>query len=242
MGPGPRHPPRYQWYRSGVAISGATASTYKLTTSDQAKTMTVTVAAPRAGYTTAAKTSVATSAVVLGALTAPTPTIFGHQGGRLHPHRRSRHLAPGPRHPRLPVVPLRRRHLRRHCQHLQADDQRPSQDHDGQEHRHQGGHLSVAKTSVAMTAVLASPPAPTPTIWDRKVASTLAAIVGTWTPVAATYTYQWYRSGVAISGATAKTYTLATLDKGKLIKVRVTGVRTGYLTLAKYSAQTGAIA
>ena len=56
-----------------------------------------------------------------------------------------------------------------------------------------------------------------------------------------TLTYQWYRSGAAISGATAKTYKLTTTDKGTSVKVRVTGVRSGYLTKSPYSAQTAAI-
>lgn len=143
----------YQWYRSGVAITGATASTYKLTTTDQAKTMTVRVTGAKSGYLTVAKTSTATTAV-LGAFTAPTPTISG----------------------------------------------------------------------------------------TRKVAYTLTAVPGTWSPAPTTYAYQWYRSGVAISGATARTYKLTSLDKGKYVKVRVTGAKTGYLTRAVYSAQTAAIA
>jgi uncharacterized protein YdbL (DUF1318 family) len=143
----------YQWYRSGVAITGATASTYKLTTTDQAKTLTVRVTGAKSGYLTAARTSAATSAV-LGAFTSPTPTISG----------------------------------------------------------------------------------------TRKVAYTLTAVPGTWSPAPTTFTYQWYRSGVAISGATARTYKLTSLDKGKYVKVRVTGTRSGYLTKAVYSAQTAAIA
>lgn len=56
-----------------------------------------------------------------------------------------------------------------------------------------------------------------------------------------TLTYQWYRSGVAISGATSSTYKLVTADKGTGIKVKVTGTKTGYTTVAKTSAQTSAI-
>lgn len=143
----------YQWYRSGTAITGATASTYRLTTSDQGKTMTVRVTGRKTGYTTVARTSAATTAV-LGSFTAPTPTLSG----------------------------------------------------------------------------------------TRKVGSTLTAVPGTWSPAPTTFTYQWYRSGTAISGATARTYTLTTTDKGKYVKVRVTGARSGYLSKAVYSAQTAAIA
>lgn len=44
---------------------------------------------------------------------------------------------------------------------------------------------------------------------------------GTWLG-ATSYTYQWYRDGVAIGGATAATRTLVTADVGKALKCRVT--------------------
>ncbi|WP_354349897.1 carboxypeptidase regulatory-like domain-containing protein, partial [Pseudarthrobacter sp. PvP090] len=69
----------YQWKRSGVTIVGATASTYVLTATDLGKTMTVTVTGSKAGYVTAARTSLATKAVAApAALTAaPVPTVTG---------------------------------------------------------------------------------------------------------------------------------------------------------------------
>ena len=56
--------PRYQWYRSGAAITGATSAAYKPTSADVGKAMTVRVTAYKTGYTTAVKTSAATAAVV----------------------------------------------------------------------------------------------------------------------------------------------------------------------------------
>ncbi|WP_211876838.1 beta strand repeat-containing protein [Pseudarthrobacter albicanus] len=56
----------YQWKRAGLNIVGATAATYVLTTADVGKTVTVTVTGSKAGYTTAAKTSVASKAVMAG--------------------------------------------------------------------------------------------------------------------------------------------------------------------------------
>ncbi|MDQ1083948.1 MULTISPECIES: hypothetical protein [Microbacterium] len=53
----------YQWLRNGVAISGATASTYKLTSTDKGKRITVRVTGIKAGYTTLAKTSAATALI-----------------------------------------------------------------------------------------------------------------------------------------------------------------------------------
>jgi hypothetical protein len=68
---------RYQWYASGVSISGATAPTLNLTAAQYARQITVKVTASLAGYATAAATSKPTAKVAAGTLTAATPTISG---------------------------------------------------------------------------------------------------------------------------------------------------------------------
>ena len=143
----------YQWKRAGVAITGATASSYVLTGSDTGKAITVTVTGTKTGYAAAAKASAATVAVAAGTLSASTPTISG----------------------------------------------------------------------------------------TKAVGSTLTAVPGTWGPAPVTLAYQWFRSGVAITGATASTFALTTSDKGKTLTVRVTGSKTGYTSVARTSAATTAI-
>lgn len=54
--------------------------------------------------------------------------------------------------------------------------------------------------------------------------------------------YRWFRSGVAIPGATQAKYTLTAADYGKVIKLAVTGTKTGYGAVTKYSAGTRAVA
>ena len=55
----------------------------------------------------------------------------------------------------------------------------------------------------------------------------ITASVGTWTGVAPiTYEYKWTRNGVAISGATASTYTIQLADDGTTIRVEVKGTNT----------------
>lgn len=106
------------------------------------------------------------------------------------------------------------------------------------------GYATAVKTSLATAAVAAGTlAAPVPTITGtRKVAYTLTANPGTWSPAPVTLRYQWYRSGVAITGATAKTYILSGADAGKLISTRVTGAKTGYTSVTKASAATATIA
>lgn len=53
----------HQWLRNGVAISGATSSTYKLTSTDKGKRISVRVTGTKAGYTPLARTSTATAAI-----------------------------------------------------------------------------------------------------------------------------------------------------------------------------------
>ncbi|HVQ19070.1 MAG TPA: hypothetical protein VMT27_08560, partial [Actinomycetes bacterium] len=54
------------------------------------------------------------------------------------------------------------------------------------------------------------------------VGHTLTASPGQFTPAGATPSYQWLRGGVAISGATARAYTLQPADVGEPVAVRIT--------------------
>jgi hypothetical protein len=54
----------YQWKANGVAISGATSSTFKPTSSTVGKKVTVTVTGKKTAYTTVSRTSAATATVV----------------------------------------------------------------------------------------------------------------------------------------------------------------------------------
>lgn len=73
-----------------------------------------------------------------------------------------------------------------------------------------------------------------------RVGGELTTNTGTWTPPA-TFSYRWYRDGKQISGATSKTYTLTSADKGSTIKVRVSASRKGYTSVATYSKATATV-
>ena len=155
--PGTWSPPAsyaYQWLADGVAISGATASTYTPTATQKGKRISVAVTATKTGYISANATSAQTAVVAAGIITNSTlPTIAG----------------------------------------------------------------------------------------TKRVGYTLTANVGTWSPGGLTYRYQWFRGTTAISGATARTYKLPAAMSRQKIRVRVTAIRPGYTSLAKYSAYTAAI-
>ncbi|MFT3888598.1 MAG: hypothetical protein QM713_10605 [Arachnia sp.] len=68
----------YQWLRDGKKISGATKSTYTLTSSDKGKAISVQVKGSKSGYSSVTKTSSKTKAVKAGTLSStPTPKISG---------------------------------------------------------------------------------------------------------------------------------------------------------------------
>jgi subtilisin family serine protease len=75
-----------------------------------------------------------------------------------------------------------------------------------------------------------------------KVGARLSARTGTWKPSGVTLSYRWYRSGKAITGAKKSTYKLVTADRGKKIRVKVTGKKTGYATEVARSATTTRVA
>lgn len=82
-------------------------------------------------------------------------------------------------------------------------------------------------------------PAVTGTPTEGEILSTTD---GTWTGTPApTFTYQWYRDGVAIAGATDNTYTLVTADVGTMIDVDVTATNLNGVVAAT-SNEVGPIA
>lgn len=93
------------------------------------------------------------------------------------------------------------------------------------------GYRSHTVSSAAVKVEFGKLKAPKPKITGTaKVGKTLKAKVGSWKPKPSTYTYQWYRSGKAITGATKSSYKLVSADKGKKLTVKVKGTKKGYHT------------
>jgi len=95
-----------------------------------------------------------------------------------------------------------------------------------------------ASTSVTTEILPGALAGPVPTISGTvRVGSTVTARPGTWTS-GTTFTYRWYASGTSITGATRPTYTPTASVKGKTLRVRVWGAKTGYATTYRTSAAT----
>ncbi|POH59775.1 CAP domain-containing protein [Arthrobacter glacialis] len=96
------------------------------------------------------------------------------------------------------------------------------------------GYASVSRTSAAVVA--AALVAPVPSIsGTASVGSTVVAVAGAWTAGVA-LTYQWWRSGVPVPGATGPSLLLGSTDVGKNVSVTVTGSKTGFSTASRNSA------
>ncbi|MDR0482383.1 MAG: hypothetical protein LBH13_04395 [Cellulomonadaceae bacterium] len=70
---------------------------------------------------------------------------------------------------------------------------------------------------------------------------TLTAKASTFSPRPTWYTYQWYRSGKAIAGATSKTYKVKEADAGKKLSVKAKAARSGYKDKTAASANTSVV-
>jgi len=75
-----------------------------------------------------------------------------------------------------------------------------------------------------------------------KVGKLLTAKTGKWGPEGVQLSYQWLRNGKVIRGATSANYKLVKADRGKKIKVKVTGTAEGYPSATKVSKATKKVA
>lgn len=104
------------------------------------------------------------------------------------------------------------------------------------------GYATTSKVSAARAVPGARfRSAPRPKVsGTARVGRTLTARAGTWRP-AAKVRYQWLRSGKKIAGATKATYRLRAADRGARIAVRVTAVRSGYVSTSTTSRTTAVV-
>ncbi|HKT56928.1 MAG TPA: CHAP domain-containing protein [Microbacterium sp.] len=231
----------YQWYRSGTPIAGATAATYTLTTTDRGTSITVVVTGSKSGYLTVARRSAAL-AIPRVLTAAPTPVITGAATAGATLTAKPGTWSPAP-------VTLAYRWYRNGVALTGATAATYTLTTADRGTAitvvvtgSKSGYLTVSRRSAAFAVPNVLTATPTPVIAGAAtVGTTLTAQPGSWTPAPVTLAYQWYRNGAAIAGATAATYTLVAADHGTAITVRVTGSKTGYLTVVKASAATALV-
>lgn len=224
----------YQWLRQGVAV--ATGATYTTSSSDLGKSITVAVTGTKSGYKSATTTSTPVIVSMPALSKTVTPTIKGATKAGSTLTANTGQWDAG--------VAFAFQWLRdgaiianqTSTTYLATADDIGR----GISVRVVGsktGYLSSTLTSavaVIQASVLSKTPTPSLS-GTTKAGQTLTAKPGTWDS-GVKLTYQWLRNGVAIKGATKATYKLTSSDKGKKIIVKVTGSKTGYLTVVKTSA------
>ncbi len=243
-------PLKYQWLRNNKAIKNATKSTYKPTSSDKGKQISVRVTVGSGYVVSGTGTLSATSAadayylrnVNPVTITSPSTPAVGIQLGVSVPtiYRGSSNTV---------VAPTLKYQWLRNGKNIKGATASTyklvSAD--------RGKQISVkvtassgallpltltsAKTSKIVYGTLAGTkvgPTVTKDINMRKLTATVTA--GSFTDTGVKFAWQWLRDGKAISKATKSTYTPVAADYGKSITVRLTATKTGYNKVVVYSA------
>jgi len=232
---------RYQWYASGAAISKATASTFKLSSAQKGKKITVKVTGSKSGYASVAKTSPARGPVTAGVVSGPAPTISGTAkvgvtltakagtwtSGSTISYRWYANGAAISGATKSTFVPAAAQLGAKVTVTVTAT---------------KSGWSSNSKSSAATAAVASgSLASAVPTIAGIAAkGQTLTAKAGAWTSGTA-LSYQWFAGGAPIAGATAATLKLGAEQEGLPITVKVTGTKAGYTTVTKTSAASGKV-
>ncbi len=233
----------HQWQRDGTNIPGATATSYTTTAADVGHDVRFRVRAAKAGYTTDYAYSSAKEVAARPFTVAPRPTISGilRVGGVLT-------VVPGAWDP---VATLSYRWYRDGTRvDGRTGSTYPLTSADlghGISVRvkaTRAGHLATLRYSTRSKAVgagIASASAqlsdPTPRVGQRLVATT-----GTWKPSGVALSYQWYRDGAPIDGATHGAYLVGAGDQDTRLRVRITGSLDGYPSVTRQRTATADVA
>ncbi len=228
----------YQWYRGNTAIGGATGTTRTVTIDDAGQALSVRVTGTRELYAPTVRSSSATATVPLLKLkTTSTPTVSGTAKVGSTLTAKAGTWAPAP-------VTLSYQWYRGNARVAGATKSTYTVTAaDGGAAMSvavtgtKTGHAAVTRTSKATASVPRQLDGPTPTFSGAaQVGSALTVKTGSWGPAKVSLSYQWYRDGSAIKGATKSSYTPSASEVNAKLSVRVTGKLSGYDSLSRTSA------
>jgi hypothetical protein len=204
--------PTYQWKRNGIAISGATGTTYTLVSADIGSTITVTATATGANYQ-GTKDSTATTAVAK-ATYAMGEVTFSNYAMAYDGNPKSIQIT-GTLPSGVSVSYSGNGQTNAGTYTVTAHFTGDSTNYETIPNK--TATLTIAK------AVLTGSISITGTAAYGQVLTAVPSLTNTGTP-----TYQWKRNGNAISGATGTTYTLVSADIGSTITVTATATGANY--------------
>ncbi|WP_049897638.1 hypothetical protein [Nesterenkonia massiliensis] len=220
----------YQWLSDGKTIQGATSSTYKVSSGQVGKRISVRVTGTAHGFSSARKSSAATLRVAQ----ASTPTLAGsvRAGATLTASPGTWTSGTSFKYQwRVEGKVVSRTKSASYTLRAADAGKRVSVTVVGTK----SGHPTVERTS-KMTARALRTSAPKVS-GAAVVGSALSASTGTWSS-GTSFSYQWLADGKRISGATKRTFTPGTAQQGKQISVQVTGKKSGHAQAQRSSAKT----
>lgn len=231
---------RYVWKVDGVAVTGATSSTFTVPESAAGKRITVTVTGLKQYYESSA-TSAPT--IATGTFTAPQPAIKGTaQVGRTLTVTRGT-WSPSPSSVKYVWkangVTISTQTSSSFVVPASAKGKRLTVTVVGS----RTGYTTRSVTSPATSMVAAGTfTAPRPTIsGTMRVGSTLTVSRGTWSPVPSSVTYVWKADGVTIATRASSRFIVPARAQGKQLTVTVTGSLAGYTPKSAASYRTTTI-
>ncbi len=227
----------YQWLAEGLAISGATASTYVPRPDQVGDAFTVKVTARKSGYRTGASLSKATAATLPGTMDVEeVPVISGTPKVGATLTASAPRLSPDPASVRwawfadgrylsgetLDSLTLEPAHLDRVIKVVAV----ASRDGYTQARARSAPTAEVGpeKLSIDREPAIADNP------YVGRQFSVTPAVVS---PDGVTAAYQWSRDGIALPGETGSSYTPTTADPGTRLSVRISYTKPGYTTIVR---------
>lgn len=222
----------YQWSVAGVAVDGATASTYTPVGADAAKTVTVAVTGTASGFAPTRRVSTASAAVASGTLTStPTPTLSGTPQAGV-----AVSAVPGAWDDGTTFTYLWKV---ANVDVATTPSYTPVVADAGKAITvavtgSKTGYAPVTRTSAPVNVAPAAPVlTPTPVLSGTPaVGSEVTVVPGTWDDGTA-LTYSWKVGSSILEGVRGATFTPRPVDAGKPLVVTVTGTRTGYATTSR---------
>ena len=231
---------KYQWKRDGKNISGATRSTYTLIGADAGRNISVTVTGSKANYASVAKTSKSLKIKVGAFSKSPVPSISGStkvgskltaKTGTWSPkasfgyqwYRGNAKIKGATKSTYTPVAADNGKFLK-------VSVTGKSQ-----------GYKDITKTSKTkkITTGTITPSSKLKISGNAQYGKTISASVKL--PSGTKSTYQWYKNGKKIKGATKKSYKLGAKDIGAKYQVRMTVTKPGFkkLNLSSNTVKVG---
>ena len=234
----------WQWYRDGKAITGQTAATYTITTADKGKALSVKVTATADGFLPSVSTSAATQKVgtlLIAGASAPAEIAWDTATGIL-----TAQSGIADESAKLTYQWLRNGVAISGA--TKAAYKPTRSDYNKLLSVRVTATKSNATTVVKVTdAIDVSVHAQgTLVVSDQTPQTTLAVWVDLQTIAYTPSTidsvqYQWYADGTAISGATENMLDVGPTLKGKRLSIKVTAIKSGYLSSVLTSAQTAKV-